>query len=74
MEGKQDASNCCADRWLRRRRLCSVQKKHYAKKKFSVTSNLRYMYKVLNVDEIKKLIAQLGCTLRDERFEYASVF
>ena len=27
------------------------------------------MYGVLNVDEIKKLIAQFGCTLRDERFE-----
>jgi hypothetical protein len=28
-------------------------KKHYAEKRFSVTSNLRYMYGVLNVDEIK---------------------
>jgi len=27
------------------------------------------MHGVRNVDEIKKLIAQLGCTLRDERFE-----
>jgi hypothetical protein len=27
------------------------------------------MYGVLNVDEIKKLIVQLGYTLRDERFE-----
>jgi hypothetical protein len=33
-------------------RLGLVQKKHYAKK-FSVTSNLRYMHGVLNVDEIK---------------------
>jgi hypothetical protein len=36
-------------------RLCSVpqKKKYYAKKKFSVTSNLRYMHEILNVDEIK---------------------
>jgi hypothetical protein len=27
------------------------------------------MHGVLNIDEIKKLIAQFGCTLRDERFE-----
>jgi hypothetical protein len=27
------------------------------------------MYGVLNVDKIKKLIAQFGYTLRDERFE-----
>jgi hypothetical protein len=27
------------------------------------------MHEVLNVDKIKKLIAQFGCTLRDERFE-----
>jgi hypothetical protein len=39
------------------------------KKRFPVTSNLRYMYGVLNVDKIKKLIAQFGCTLRDERFK-----
>jgi len=26
---------------------------HYAKRRFPVTSNLRYMYGVLNVDEIK---------------------
>ena len=42
---------------------------HYAKRRFPVTSNLRYMHGVLNIDEIKKLIAQFGCTLRDERFE-----
>ena len=42
---------------------------HYAKRRFSVISNLRYMHGVLNVDEIKKLIAQFGYTLRDERFE-----
>ena len=42
---------------------------HYEKKRFPVTSNLRYMHGVLNVDKIKKLIAQFGCTLRDERFE-----
>jgi len=42
---------------------------HYAKRRFSITSNLRYMHRVLNVDENKKLIAQFGCTLRDERFE-----
>jgi hypothetical protein len=36
-------------------RLCLVpqKKKHYAKKRFPVTSNLRYMHGVLNVDEIK---------------------
>jgi hypothetical protein len=44
-------------------------KKYYANKRFSVTSNLRYMHGVLNVDEIKKLIVQLSYTLRDERFE-----
>jgi hypothetical protein len=49
--------------------LCLVQKKHCAEKRFPVTSNLRYMHGVLNVDEIKKLIVQLGSTLRDERFE-----
>jgi hypothetical protein len=27
------------------------------------------MHRVLNVDEIKKLIAQFCCTLRDEHFE-----
>jgi hypothetical protein len=27
------------------------------------------MHEVLNIDEIKKLIAQFGCTLRDERFK-----
>jgi hypothetical protein len=27
------------------------------------------MYEVLNAHEIKKLIIQFGCTLRDERFE-----
>jgi hypothetical protein len=27
------------------------------------------MHGVLNVDEIKKLITQFGCTLRDESFE-----
>jgi hypothetical protein len=43
---------------------------YYTKKKrFPITSNLRYMHGVLNVNEIKKLIVQLGCTLRDERFE-----
>ena len=26
---------------------------HYAKRRFPVTLNLRYMYEVLNVDEIK---------------------
>jgi hypothetical protein len=30
-----------------------LKKKYYAKKRFSVTSNLRYMHEVLNVDEIK---------------------
>jgi hypothetical protein len=35
-------------------RLCSVpQKIHCANKRFPVTSNLRYMHGVLNVDEIK---------------------
>jgi hypothetical protein len=38
-------------------------------KKFLVTSNLQYMHEALNVDKIKKLIIQLDCTLRDERFE-----
>jgi hypothetical protein len=27
------------------------------------------MHGVLNIDEIKKLIVQFGCTLEDERFE-----
>jgi hypothetical protein len=50
--------------------LLPKKKKYCANKKFSVTSNLRYMHGVLNVDKIKKkLIVQLGCTLRDERFE-----
>jgi hypothetical protein len=31
----------------------SLKKKHYVEKKFPVTSNLRYMHEVLNVDEIK---------------------
>jgi hypothetical protein len=31
----------------------SSSKKYYAKKRFPVTSNLRYMHGVLNVDEIK---------------------
>jgi hypothetical protein len=31
----------------------SSSKIHYAKRKFPVTSNLRYIYGVLNVDEIK---------------------
>jgi hypothetical protein len=44
-------------------------KKVLCKQKIPVTSNLRYMHGVLNVDEIKKLIVQLGYTLRDERFE-----
>jgi hypothetical protein len=35
------------------RAVFSSKKKHYAKKKFSVISNLRYMHEVLNVDEIK---------------------
>jgi hypothetical protein len=30
-----------------------LKKKYYVKKRFSVTSNLRYMHGVLNVDEIK---------------------
>ena len=42
---------------------------HYAKRRFPVTSNLQYIHRVLNVDEIKKIIAQFGCTLRYERFE-----
>jgi hypothetical protein len=29
------------------------EKMHYAKRRFPVTSNLRYMHGVLNVDEIK---------------------
>jgi hypothetical protein len=29
------------------------QKVHNAKRRFSITSNLRYMHRVLNVDEIK---------------------
>jgi hypothetical protein len=29
------------------------RKKHYVKKRFPITSNLRYMHEVLNVDEIK---------------------
>jgi hypothetical protein len=32
----------------------SKKKKYYAKKRFPVTLNLRYMHRVLNVDEIKK--------------------
>jgi hypothetical protein len=37
-----------------RLRLCLVpQKKHCANKRLSVTSNLRYMHGVLNLDEIK---------------------
>jgi hypothetical protein len=39
------------------------------KRRFPITSKYRHIYGVLNVDEIKKLIAQFGCTLRDERFE-----
>jgi hypothetical protein len=31
----------------------SLKKKYFANQRFSVTSNLRYMHKVLNVDEIK---------------------
>jgi hypothetical protein len=31
----------------------SYLKKYYVKKRFLITSNLRYMYGVLNVDEIK---------------------
>jgi hypothetical protein len=46
-----------------------LKKKYCANKRFPVTSNLRYMHVILNVDEIKKLIVQLGYTLRDERFE-----
>jgi hypothetical protein len=51
-------------------RLCLVPPKkiHYTKK-IHVTSNLRYMHEVLNIDEIKKLIIQFGCPLRDERFK-----
>jgi hypothetical protein len=30
-----------------------IKKKYCANKRFSVTSNLRYMYGVINVDEIK---------------------
>jgi hypothetical protein len=37
-----------------RRWLCLVSLKiHYVKKRLFVTSNLRYMHRVLNVDEIK---------------------
>jgi hypothetical protein len=57
---------CEASPWLC---LLPQKKKILCKQKISVTSNLRYMYGVLNVDEIKKLIIQLGYTLRDERFE-----
>jgi hypothetical protein len=44
--------------WRKRIRACLVslkfQKKiYYIKKRFPVTLNLRYMYGVLNVDEIK---------------------
>jgi hypothetical protein len=46
-----------------------LPEKSTIKKRFPVTSNLRYMHEVLNVVEIKKLIVQFGCTLRDERFE-----
>jgi hypothetical protein len=49
-------SEICVDPclWNLRYWLCSVpQKKHYAKKRFPVTSNLWYMHGVLNVDEIK---------------------
>jgi hypothetical protein len=42
---------------------------HYAKRRILVTSKYRHMHGVLNVDEIKKLIAQFSCTLRDESFE-----
>jgi hypothetical protein len=47
----------------------SFIKKILCKQKIPVTSNLLYMYGVLNVDDIKKLIVQLDYTLRDERFE-----
>jgi hypothetical protein len=30
---------------------------------------LWYIYEVLNVDEIKKLIAQFSCTLQDKHFK-----
>jgi NADH:ubiquinone oxidoreductase subunit E len=48
----------------------SCLKNAQCKKRFLVTSNLRYIHEVLNVDKIKKkLIAQFGYTLRDEHFE-----
>jgi hypothetical protein len=42
---------------------------HYAKRKFVITSKYQHMHRVLNIDEIKKLIIQFCCTLRDEHFE-----
>jgi hypothetical protein len=30
---------------------------------------LRYIHGILNIDKIKKLIAQFACKLREERFE-----
>jgi hypothetical protein len=43
--------------------ISSPEKCIMQKKRFFVTSNLGYMHGVLNVDEIKKLIVQFGCTL-----------
>ena len=49
--------------------LCLVREK-FSQKVLQYSSHqiLRYMHGVLNVDE-KKLIAQFGWKLRDERFE-----
>jgi hypothetical protein len=47
----------------------SYPKFHYAKKRFPITSKCRHMHGVLNIDEIKKLITQFCCTLRDEHFK-----
>jgi hypothetical protein len=46
----QHLDNFCA---LAIKAVFSSLKKYYAEKRFSVTSNLRYMHGVLNIDEIK---------------------
>jgi hypothetical protein len=43
---------------------------HYIKRRFSIASKCRHMHEVLNIDEIKKLITQFYCTLRDEYFKH----
>jgi hypothetical protein len=46
-------SNSAVAAWHATMAVFSSKKKYCAKKRFLVTSNLRYMHGVLNIDEIK---------------------